>query len=65
MQYRSDRRVCTKLEDHICALFARERVSLAHVTQIIKDPHLFDIWHTLPHDMTTLIHHVVSSPMLI
>ena len=57
--------VCFDLEDHICALFSRVRVPLVHVTHIIEDPHLFDIWCTLPHDMKTLMCHVVSALMLI
>ena len=65
MPRRIDRRVCFELEDCICALFARERVPHEHVTQIIEESHLFDIWRTLPRDMTTLMCHVVSALMLI
>ena len=65
MPRREDRRVQFELEDRIYALFSRERVPLAHVTQIRQDPHLFDIWNTLPHDMTTLMCHVVDALILI
>ena len=65
MPRREDCRVRFELVDHICALFSRERVSFAHVTQIKEDQHLFDIWRTFPHDMTTLMHHVVGALMLI
>ena len=65
MPHRQDHRVYIELEDRICALFSKERVPHAHVTQIIEDPHLFDIWCTLPRDMMTMMCHVVNSLMLI
>lgn len=64
MPCREDRKVRFEMEDHICALFSREIVPLAHVTQIRKQPHLFDIWRILPHDMMTLMSHVVSALIL-
>ena len=57
MPHRLDRRVPIKLENHICSLFYREDVPHAHIRQIKDDPHLFDIWRTLPHDMRTLMRH--------
>ena len=58
-------RVCIDLEGCICALFSREDVPCAHVREIREDPHLFDIWCALPHDMMTLMHHVVDAMTLI
>ena len=54
-----------KMEDHICVVFARDDVPCAHVREIKGEPHLFDIWHKLPHAMMTLMHHVVFSLTLI
>ena len=65
MPHRLDRRVHIELVDHICALFSREDVPHAHVREVKDDPHLFDIWRTLSHDMETLMQHVVCSLMLI
>lgn len=64
MPHNLDRRVHIELVDCICALFSREDVPHAHVREIRGDPHILDIWHTLPHDMKTLMHHVVGSLML-
>ena len=64
MPCRQDHSVHIELEDHICALFARERVPHAHVREIREDLHLFDIWCTLPRDMMTLMRHVVGALML-
>ena len=38
---------------------------LAHVREIIRDPNLFDIWCTLPLDITLVMCHVVYAMMLI
>ena len=65
MPRRLDRRVRIELEDRICALFSREVVPCSHVREIKDDPHIFDIWCTLPRDMMTLMHHVVNSLTLI
>ena len=65
MPRRLDRRVCIELASHMCALFSRKRVPHAHVREIREDPHLLDIWCTLPHHMMTLMHHVVSALMFI
>ena len=62
---RLDCRVCIELADHICALFAKEGVLCAHVRDIRREPHLFDIWGTLPCDMMTLMCHVVGVLTLI
>ena len=59
------RRVRIELAECICALFAREDVPCEHVREIKDDPHLFDIWSTLPCDMMKLMHHVVGALMLI
>ena len=61
MLCRTNRRVFIELEDPICALLAMEGVPRAHVGEIIDDPHIFDIWCTLPHDMMKQMHHVVSA----
>ena len=58
MPHMPDYRVCVELEYHIFALFAKKDVPCAHIREIKDDPHLFDIWHTLPHDMMTLMCHV-------
>ena len=65
MPCRTDRRVHIELEDCICALFSKEDVPHAHIREIKYDPDLFDIWRTLPCDMTTLMHHVVGALTLI
>ena len=59
MPCRLDCRVRIEMEDHICALFAREDVPHAHVREIREETHVFDIWCTLPCDMMTLMDHVV------
>ena len=64
MPCRQDRRVRIGLEDCICSLVSMEDVPHAHVREIKYDPRLFDIWHTLPHDMMTLMCHVVGAMML-
>ena len=38
MPYRPNGRIHIALEDSICALFSRERVSFAHVEEIRDDP---------------------------
>ena len=65
MPRRLDHRFHTELEDHICDLFVREGVPIENVREIRRDPYLFDIWFTLPHDMMLMMLHVVSAPMLI
>ena len=65
MPCRPDRRVCIELANHICGMFLREGVPCAHVREIIQDPHLSYIWNTLPHDMVTLMCHVVGALILI
>ena len=65
MPRRPDYRVRIESEDRICALFYREDVPCAHVREIKDDPHLFDIWRTLPHDMMTLMCYVVDALTLI
>ena len=65
MPHRSDVKVCTELVDHIYDLFVLEGVPYAHVRNIIWDLHVFDIWCTLPYDMTSLMHRVVGALMLI
>ena len=65
MPCRLNHRVHIELEYHICAIFSWEDVQCAHIKDIIEEPHLFDIWCTLPLDMMTLMHHVVSALMLI
>ena len=65
MPHRLDRRVCIELPDRICVLFSRERVLCAHVREIGEDAHPFYIWCTLPHDMMTLMCHVIDALMLI
>jgi hypothetical protein len=65
MQHRIEHRVHIELEDHVCALFSKEDLPHAHIREIKDDPHLFDIWSTLPCDMMTLMRHVVSSLTLI
>ena len=65
MQCRPYHRVHIELVDHICALFTREDVPRSHIREIKDDPHLFDIWRTLPRDMMTLMCHVVNAFTLI
>ena len=61
MPHRQNHRVHIELVDHIWDLFSREHVLYPHVREIKDDQHLFYMWHTLPHDMTTLMHHVVGT----
>ena len=49
---------CKKCHQH-------EGVPLAHVREIKQDLDLFYIWNTLPHDVMLVMHHVVSSLVLI
>ena len=65
MPCRSDHRVHTEPVNCICDLFVREGVPIENVREIRRDPYLFDIWFTLPHDMMLMMLHVVSAPMLI
>ena len=65
MPHTLDSTVHIELEDYICALFSREIVPLAHVREIIEEPHIFSIWHTLPRDVKTLMGHVVGALMVI
>ena len=65
MPHRPNRSVRIELANCISALFSRERVPLARVRDIIEDPHLFDILHTILHDMMTLIRHVVGTLIVI
>lgn len=65
MPSREDCRVHIELEDCICALFSREDVSCAHVRDIREDSRIFVIWCTVPHDMATLMRHVISALTLI
>ena len=61
MPLRLDRRVCIELAYHRCDLFVREVVPPTHVREITHDPYIFSIWRKLPHDMMSLMHHVVDS----
>ena len=55
MPCRTNHGFLTELENHICGLFVREGVPCAHVRDIKCDPHLSNIWCTLPCDMITLM----------
>ena len=41
------------------------RETVTNICGFIQDPHLFDIWCTLTHDMMTLMHHAVGALTLI
>ena len=58
---RPNHKVCIDLVDRIYDLFVREGVPHAHIREIRLDPNLLDIWHTLPLDMRSLLHHVVNA----
>ena len=65
MPCRLDCRVHIEPSNHICDLFVREGVPCAHVTKIKWNTNLYDRWCTLPHDMMSLVCHIVSALTLI
>ena len=65
MPCRSDNRVYNALGDHICGLYVRKRVSPTHVKEITLDINMFSMWNTIPHGMTSIMNHFVSSLKLI
>ena len=65
MPHRPDHRFCIELEDRICNMFVKEGGPPTHVREIMQEPDLFDILHTLLHDMTLVMCHVVDALMLI
>jgi hypothetical protein len=60
MPHRLDQRVQIEVVDHLCGVMVSHGVVPTLVRDILWVPELSMIWMTLPHDMTSLMHHIVS-----
>jgi hypothetical protein len=46
--------------DRICGMLVREGVTHVNVREILRVPKIYTIWSSLPHDIISLMCHVVN-----